>query len=73
MTAIAGRRQEMPRATLQRVMDTIVTEMKTWNRDRRATPSVTFDVSGTGWPPPPFVLLTKSSFTLTLRDQPPTE
>ena len=36
-------------------------------------PSVTFDVSGTGWLPPPFVLLTKSSFTLTLGDQPPRE
>jgi len=73
LTAIAGPRQEVSEEALRRVMETIVREMTAWSRDRRTRPSVTFDVSGTGWLPPPFVLLSKSSFTLTLSDQPPRE
>jgi hypothetical protein len=74
LTAIAGPRQEVPQATLQHVMETIVREIKAWSRDRRTKPSVTFDVSRTGWLPLPFVLHSKSGFTLTPADLPsPTE
>jgi glycosyltransferase involved in cell wall biosynthesis len=62
-----GRGQEPPRAALQSVMDTIVKEFTVWDQAGRGPlPSITFNIAGKGWLPPPFVLEKQTSFTLRL-------